>query len=166
MNLEPDRVILLEEKTDGEGKTMVSLKTVGPENWRLGLKVAEAQRSFVSDEQRLLARAYAYRESRSRAYVIYQDEIPVGMALYYDCEQQKAFELSQMFIDERYQGKGLGIQAAQEILARMKADGKYDRVLLCYVEGNLAAKAMYEKLGFSPTGQRDGKEIIMEKSLG
>ena len=144
---------------------MIRLKIVDPENWRLGLKVSESQKRFVSDDMRLLARAYAYRENRSNAYVIYDDDVPVGMALYYDCDELNAFDFSQIFIDERYQGKGFGIEAARQILDIMKSDGKYDKVVLCYIDGNVAAKNMYEKLGFYLTGEQDEDEIIMEKKL-
>ena len=144
---------------------MIRLKMVDSENWRLGLKVSESQKCFVSDDMRLLARAYAYRESRSNAYVIYNDDIPVGMALYYDCDELNAYDFSQIFIDERYQGQGFGAEAAQQILNIMKSDGKYNKVVLCYIDGNKAAKNMYEKLGFYLTGERDGDEIVMEKIL-
>ena len=62
---------------------MIRLETVNPDNWRLRLKVSDAQKRFVADSSTMLARAYAYRESRSKAYVIYNDTLPVGMALYY-----------------------------------------------------------------------------------
>lgn len=142
---------------------MIRLENVDPGNWRLGLKVSESQKSFVSDDMRLLARAYAYRESRSNAYVICDEDIPVGMALYYDCDERKAYDFSQIFIDERYQGKGFGTEAARQILKIMESDGKYDKVVLCYIDGNEAAKNMYEKLGFYLTGECDEDEIIMEK---
>lgn len=144
---------------------MIRLETINPDNWRLKLKVSEAQKGFVADSTTMLARAYAYRESRSKAYVIYNDTLPVGMALYYDCEELNAYVLSQLFIDERYQGNGFGIEAAKQILDKMKSDSKYDRVTLCYIDGNEAAKNMYEKLGFRLTGDRDENEIIMEKAL-
>lgn len=144
---------------------MLRLETAGPENWREDLRVSETQRRFVSDAMKLLARAYAYREHRSRAYVIYDGDVPVGMALYYDCEELGAYNFSQLFIDERYQGKGFGTEASQQILERMKADGRYDKVVLCYIDGNEAAKSMYEKMGFYLTGGRDGDEIVMEKML-
>lgn len=144
---------------------MIRLVTIDPDNWRLGLKVSEAQKRFVSDSARLLARAYAYRKSRSDAYVIYNDALPVGMALYYDCDELNAYDFSQFFIDERYQGNGFGIEAARQILEMMKNDGKYDKVILCYIDGNEAAKTMYEKLGFHLTGECDEDEILMEKVL-
>ena len=144
---------------------MIRLETVNPDNWRLRLKVSDAQKRFVADSATMLARAYAYRESRSKAYVIYNDTLPVGMALYYDCAELNAYDLSQLFIDERYQGNGFGIEATKQILDKMKSDSKYDKVILCYIDGNEAAKNMYEKLGFTLTGDRDEDEIIMEKAL-
>ena len=144
---------------------MIRLETVNPDNWRLRLKVSDAQKSFVADSATILARAYAYRESRSKAYVIYNDTLPVGMALYYDCAELNAYDLSQLFIDERYQGNGFGIEATKQILDKMKSDSKYDKVMLCYIDGNEVAKNMYEKLGFTLTGNRDEDEIIMEKAL-
>ena len=144
---------------------MIRLENVNPENWRLGLKVSEEQKRFVSDDMRLLARTYAYRESRSSAFVIYSDETPVGMALYYDCEEIGAYDFSQLFIDERYQGRGYGIEAARLIIDMMINDGRFDKVILCYIEGNEAARNMYEKLGFHLTGEQDEDEIIMEKML-
>lgn len=144
---------------------MIKLVTIDPDNWRLGLKVSETQKRYVSDSMKLLARAYAYRNSRSNAFVIYNDSNPVGMALYYDCDEVNAYDFSQLFIDERYQGNGFGIESAKQILELMKNDGKYDKVILCYIDGNEAAKNMYEKLGFHLTGECDGNEIIMEKLL-
>ncbi len=144
---------------------MIHLESINPGNWRLGLKVSEEQRRFVSDSFSMLARAYAYREERSRAYVIYDDEVPVGMAMYHDLDDWGAYDFSQFFIDQRYQRKGYGLKAAQLILDEMKADGKYDKVVLCFIDGDDAAKNLYEKLGFHLTGEEDEDEIIMEKTL-
>ena len=144
---------------------MIHLETVTPENWRLGLRVRKDQEHFVSDSYKLLARAWAYRDSRSRAFVIYDDDVPAGMALYYDIEDLDAYDLSQLFIDERYQGRGYGTKASEMILSLMEEDGRFDKVILCYIEGNEAARHLYEKLGFRLTGETDGDEIIMEKRL-
>ena len=144
---------------------MIRLESVDPENWRLPLAVSETQKKYVADRAVILARAYAYRERRSCACIIYSDDTPVGMALYYDCDGLGVYEFSQFFIDERYQRRGFGIEAARQILERMKRDGKYHKVTLCYIEGNTAARNMYEKLGFYLTGERDGNEIVMEKPL-
>ena len=141
---------------------MIRLEEITPDNWRLGLSVAENQKSFVSNDMKLLARAYAYRNYRSKAFIIYSDASPVGMALYHDCDDFNAYDFSQLFIDERYQGNGYGTDAAKQILDLMKMDKKYQKVILCYIEGNDRARKMYEKLGFQLTGDRDEDEIIMQ----
>lgn len=143
---------------------MIRLEDVHPGNWRLGLSVALAQRRYVADSAGLLARAYAYRAFRSRAFVIYQDETPVGMGLYYDLPESNGYDFSQFFIDERYQGQGYGRAAAALVLDALRRDGAYSRVMLCYIEGNAAARRLYESLGFVECG-RDGDEIEMELRL-
>ena len=144
---------------------MIHLETITPENWRLGLSVQDDQRRFVSDSAGILARAYAYRENRSQAFVVYNNDLPIGMAMYHDLDDRKAYDFSQFFIDQRYQGNGFGCEAATQIIQMMKDDGKYDKVVLCYIEGDDAARKLYEKLGFKHTGEADGDEIIMELIL-
>lgn len=46
----------------------------------------------------------------------------------------------------------------------MKQDGKYDKTVLCYIEGNEAAGKLYESIGFVEI-DRDEDEIIMELEL-
>lgn len=143
---------------------MIHLVDIDPGNWRLGLTVSESQKNYVSDSYAMLARAYAYREQRSKAFVIYNDETPVGMGLYYDLPELDCFDLSQLFIDERYQGRGYGKAATRLVLDALKQDGKYNKVDLCYIEGNDAAKKLYEQFGFVEI-DRDEDEIIMERKL-
>lgn len=144
---------------------MIHLEPVTPENWRCGLRVREDQRRFVADSAGLLARAYAYRAQRSEALVIYADDTPVGMALYYDLDELRAYDLSQLFIDARYQGRGYGAETVRLLLQRLKADGKFGKVVLCYVDGDEPAKRLYEKLGFRHTGEVEADEIVMERLL-
>ena len=69
-----------------------------------------------------------------------------------------------LFIDERYQRKGYGKAATKLVLDAMKQDGKYSKAILCYIEGNNAAKDLYESFGFVEI-DRDEDEIIMELTL-
>ncbi len=140
---------------------MLHFVDVDEENWRLELAVSEEQKSYVAPMYVIFARAYAYRNRRSRAFLIYDGELPVGAGLYYDCPELDAYDLSQLFIDKRYQRRGYGKAATRLILDEMKKDGKYDKVVLCYVEGNGAAKRLYEQFGFVVT-DRDEDEIVME----
>ena len=128
---------------------MIHLEEVSPDNWRLDLHVRNDQKDFAANSITLL--------------IIYNEDIPIGMALYYYIDG--AYDFSQFFIDERYQGNGFGYEAAGHVLREMQKDGVYNRVVLCYIEGNEAAKQLYLKLGFNHTGETDGNEIIMEKKL-
>lgn len=141
---------------------MIILKEITPDNWRLGLKVSDLQQSYVSNDMKLLARAYAYRNHRSKALIIYNNNIPIGMALYYDCEKLEAYDLSQLFIDERYQGHGYGFETMKQIIRQLKADGKYNKIILCFIEDNEAAYYFYKNCGFKLTGEKDGNEVVME----
>ena len=126
--------------------------------------MTDTQKNYVADKTTLLARAYAYRNARSRAFLIYNDETPVGMGLYYDCDALQAYDFNQLFIDTRYQGNGYGEAATNLVLNLMKQDGKYQKVILCYIDGNIAAKHLYKKPGFQNI-DCDEDEIIMEKHL-
>lgn len=143
---------------------MLHLMDITPDNWRLGLKVAPEQERYVANSAVMLARAYAYREQRSRAFVICDDETPVGMGLYYDLPDMECYDFSQFFIDKRYQGKGYGKAATKAVLDAMRKDGRYHKVDLCYIEGNEAAKQLYESFGFAEI-DRDEDEIVMELIL-
>ena len=88
----------------------------------------------------------------------------MGLGLYYDLPDMECYDFSQFFIDERYQGKGYGRTAVRMVLDEMRADGRYNRVSLCYVEGNDAARKLYESFGFTET-ERDEDEIVMELLL-
>lgn len=143
---------------------MIRLIDIDPDNWRLGLRVAQEQEHYVANSAVMLARAYAYRKQRSRAFVIYEDETPVGMGLYYDLPDMECYDFSQFFIDARYQGKGYGKAAVKAVLDAMRKDGRYGKVDLCYIEGNNAAKKLYEGFGFVEI-DRDGEEIGMELFL-
>ena len=145
---------------------MIHLEEVTPDNWRSGLRVREDQRDYVADSAGILARSWAYRKNRSQAFIIYDGDTPVGMGLYYDDpEDESAFVLSQFFIDRRYQGQGFGLEATRQVLQRMEEDGSRDKVYLCYVDGDTAAKSLYKKLGFRETGEAWEDEITMMKPL-
>lgn len=145
---------------------MIHLESVTPDNWRCGLRVREDQKGFVAERAVILARAWAYREHGSRAFIIYDDDTPVGMAMYHDdTDQANACVFDQFFIDFRYQGRGFGLEAARRVLGLIEEDGRFDKVYLCYIEGDTAARNLYEKLGFYETGFVEEGEVEMEKLL-
>lgn len=109
------------------------------------MSVSDGQKQYVAYPTVLLARAYAYRDYGSHGFMIMENDVAVGMALYYDSDRAEKYEFSQFFIDERYQGKGIGYEACKMILDLMVKDGRFDEVELCIIEGNYTALRMYEK---------------------
>lgn len=82
----------------------------------------------------------------------------------HDEESLEAYIFSELFIDERFQRKGYGRAATKLVLDHLKKDGKYRKVILCYIEGSEAARKLYESFGFVVT-DRDEDEILMELQL-
>ncbi len=143
---------------------MVHLVEITPEIGIWDLQVAQSQQGYVASIPVLLARAYIFRKDRAQAYWVYQDEEAVGMVLYLDCPERDAFDFCQLFIDQNQQGRGFGKAAVQLVLDKMRQDGKYRKVSLCYVEGNDPARKLFEQFGFQQTVQ-EYDEIFMELSL-
>ena len=72
--------------------------------------------------------------------------------------------MDQFMIDKKSQGKGLGKAALQKWLSMIEAEKRYPCIQLCYVEGDIAAKRLYENFGFYEI-DKDDDEIIMQKDL-
>lgn len=144
---------------------MLRLVDVTPGNWRCQLAVSPEQKDFVADRVGILARAYVYRADRSHAVFLVEDKTGVGMALWRECGDENAYVLDDLFIDARYQGRGYGTAALALILDLLRREGKFPRVILCYVEGNDAARKFYEKSGFRRNFHDFEDEVEMELFL-
>lgn len=148
---------------------MIHLEKITEENFidAFHLKLAPGQEAFVSHPVRSLAQAYVYRD-QCQPFGIYADEKMVGyvMVIYdYDVPE---YDIWHMMIDEAEQGKGYGSAALALILDYIKAKpfGSSDRVALTCNKENENASALYQKLGFAPTGAEDEDEIEMALTLG
>lgn len=73
--------------------------------------------------------------------------------------------LDQFMITARYQGKGYGKAAMQIWLSKIKNEGRYDSICLCYIEGDEAARNLYLTMGFHHNGIIDEDEIGMEYNM-
>ena len=131
---------------------MIRLEPVTPDNWRERLEVRPDQAQFVAPTTTILARAWAYRDLRSRVFMIYHDETPVGMALYHDYEDEelRCYVFDQLLIDARYQGNGYGKEALKLLIDFIRSapcrEAKY--AWLCYNTANTVARNLYASVGF------------------
>ena len=127
---------------------MVTIRDIDEKNWGVDLKVSPSQKHHVAGDAVIMARAYAYRNLRSRAFIVYDGTLPVGMGLYYDNPECSCYDISQFFIDERYQHRGYGRKAMQVVLDTLKQERKFSRVELGCMEDNPVGRKFYAQLGF------------------
>ena len=143
---------------------MIHLVDIDVEAGNTDLEVSEEQRDYVCTSLVMLARAWLHRKFRPRVFNVYDGETAVGMGMYLDDPEKNAYDFCQLFIDKRYQGKGYGKAAVGLVLDAMRAEGKYQKVSMCYVEGNDASRKLFEQFGFVEVSH-PWDEIFMERML-
>lgn len=58
-------------------------------------------------------------------------------------------EIDNLMVNPAYQGKGYGRKAMQFAMNKM-LDAGYEKIHICYMEGNDSAEKLYYSLGFKP----------------
>ena len=137
---------------------MIHLVEVTEENWIAiaSLSVAEEQKTFLAPAIGILARGYVYRNCNARVLGIADDEQIVGVALVREfTDDPLGYDLQQFMIDAKYQNRGYGLAALQQILDMLRAEGRYDTVEVCVKKAAAAALRVYEKAGFVDSGYVD-----------
>ena len=93
--------------------------------------------------------------SRLQFTIFYKEaNIPIGRAYISRIDQNAdALDITRIYIaDERYRGKGFGEEAMRLILEYCFMQLHTERVTLDHFTGNIAASALYLKLGFQYEG--------------
>ena len=129
----------------------------------IGLAVREDQRGFIESVEECLKEADVIDYWRPLG--IWWENKPVGFAMYgfWPGEGEKGrLWLDRLMVDRRYQGKGIGRQALNALLAKFKETGREEIFLSVYADN--PAAAMYRAFGFKENGERDiNGEIVMVK---
>lgn len=143
----------------------VTLRAVSPANVRAvcDLQVAEAQRRFVATSAQSIAEAYFAPEAWFRA--IYAGDEPVGFVMLSVKPEVPEYAVWRLLVDARHQRRGYGAAAMAQVCDLMREWGARE-VLLSYVPGDGNPEPFYRSLGFEPTGQVEGGEIVLRRSLG
>ena len=146
----------------------VTLQPINEHNFldAFHLELAPGQETFVSSPIRSLAQAYVYR-NQCTPFGIYDGDTMVGYVMViYDFDVPE-YDVWHLMIDARDQHRGLGRAAMEQVLAYIAAKpfGDSSRVAMTCHESNTAALRLYESLGFSPTGMRDGAEVELVRVL-
>ncbi len=147
---------------------MVELRAITEENFldAFNLRLAPGQEDYVSHPIRSLAQAYVYRD-QCQPFGIYASGKMVGyvMVIYdYDIPE---YDIWHMMIDREEQGRGYGGEALDQVIKYIetKPFGDSNRVALTCNKHNSVARKLYERKGFSETGNEDGDETELVLTL-
>ena len=114
----------------------------------MALELAPGQERFVADARSCIGWAYANAGSQ-RTYVLMDEGRAIGLLVLTIVPKKKRFEIADVLIDRRYQGRGYGKIMLKMGLDILKRHGAEELTLYC-VRDNVAAMRLYESVGFVP----------------
>jgi diamine N-acetyltransferase len=111
-----------------------------------------------------LAEAYVFGNN-SQVLAIYSDETMVG-AMFYNTSLDAEVNawLIRFMIDKRYQKRGFGRKALEMLIERVRKEGA-KTLNLCYEPYNKVGEKLYLSMGFRPTGETLGEQIVVRLDL-
>lgn len=129
----------------------------------LDLQVAPAQQRLVAPNAQSLAQALFSPEAWYRA--AWRGDELVGFVMVADetlrdpPPAKPTIGLWRLMVDGRFQGQGIGKAMVLQVAEMARARG-FDRLYTSYLPGEASPEGFYRGLGFVPTGELDGDEII------
>jgi diamine N-acetyltransferase len=143
----------------------VTLRVITADTVRdiLCLKVAPEQEKFVTDNAISLAQAHF--EPHTRFWAIYADEVPVGFVQIIDDPESPDCYVWRFMIDAQHQHKGYGRHALQLIIDRVRERSNARSVTLSFVPAAGGPEPFYRSMGFIPTGELEGAEVVARLDL-
>jgi diamine N-acetyltransferase len=149
----------------------MSLREITDDNREavVALRVGPGQERFVASVAKSLEDAATTPEGNPWYRAIYAGDEPVGFVmLSWDVTPAPGiigpWFLWRLLIDERHQRRGHGRAALDLIVDLIRAAGATE-LLTSYQPGEGEPWPFYEKLGFRPTGEVDGSEILIALDL-
>lgn len=146
---------------------MVNFRPITKENFQavIDMKRPEGE-TYVMPTVLSLAQAWLRRdEGTVHPFTIYDDERLVGFMLLDEVPERRHLILWRILFPNENMNKGYGSAAIAKVLALARESGKFDTISLNCNPNNSIAKHVYEKMGFRPTGEVEGDEIIMGQRL-
>ncbi len=142
--------------------------------WKVcALEPYEEQKDFVAENIQSLAEAYATRNEGNNVLplAVYDDDILIGFVMIgkgtVGNEEESPlikenYSLWRLMIDRKYQGRGLGKQTIDAVIALIRTFpfGEAKKLWLSYEPENVRARTIYLKRGFSENGEMCGNEIV------
>jgi diamine N-acetyltransferase len=124
----------------------------------VALTVTPEQAEFVSPN--LYSIAEAYVESTWTPLAIHAGEDLVGFAMFGCDDETGHWWIMRYMIDAQHQGRGYGTAALPMLIDLMVERHSCGEIFLGYDPGNDVAERLYARMGFAPTGEMVGGEIV------
>jgi diamine N-acetyltransferase len=141
---------------------VVSLREVTAETVRQVCKLSdtlpEAQQKMVAPNAVSIAQAHFSDKAWFRA--VYADEVLVGFVMLYDDPEEHEYYLWRLMIAGPYQGLGYGKRALELLIEYVRTRPGAEALYTSYVPAEGGPQGFYRKLGFEPTGEVDGGELV------
>jgi diamine N-acetyltransferase len=134
------------------------------------LRVRQDQERFVDSVTKSLAVAAATPDANPWYRAVYSGDEPVGFVmLSWNVPPGRPgiigpYFLWRLLIDERHQGRGFGREVLTRIIGLVRSAGATE-LLTSYQPGDGEPWPFYRRLGFRPTGELDGSEIVLRLTL-
>jgi diamine N-acetyltransferase len=124
------------------------------------LKVHPEQENFVAPNIDSIANAYV--EPTFAPFAVYAGDDLVGFAMYGQHPDTGAWWVIRLMIALEHQGRGYGRAAMEAVIGLMSQRTGCTEIVTSFVPGNAVASALYEALGFRPTGEiEDGEPLVV-----
>ncbi len=136
---------------------MIVLIPITVQNWETAasLEVDDQQRDFIRSNAWSIAESLYHPELKP--FGIYRGGTMVGFLMYGSAAQDGSAWLFRIMIDRKYQGQGLGKEALERAIRRMRDEG-YTEVNIGWDPENEVAERLYLSHGFEPTGMAEWGE--------
>ena len=156
----------MNEQTVGQD-AVVTLREVTGETvrqiCRLSDTLSAEQQKMVAPNVYSIAQAHFEKHAWFRA--VYADDVPVGFIMLYDDAEKDHVYLWRFMIAGPHQKKGYGRRALELVFDHATARPNAREITASYVPIEGGAGPFYRKLGFEPTGEMEGEEVVIRRPL-
>ena len=98
-------------------------------------------------------------------FVLYGRWPESGVPPHHSHARPGIFHVLRFMIDARYQGRGYGRAAMEQVIERIRAQPEAYVIEISYDPGNLVMAKLCARVGFQPTGQMIDDEIEARLAL-
>ncbi len=141
---------------------MITLRNIDEENFEacIGLTTGVEQEDFVDSVLYSLAEAWLYREVMEAFAIYHQDQLIGFVSMYVGKENP---QIINFLIDEAYQGRGYGTQAAKLSIDYLQNNYQASRISLPVHLQHTKARKFWTRQGFRPSDNIEGSYLFMRR---